>query len=213
MSKPFDIPVPSADGQAGKGIGELLLLIGDEKKGGKPEAMETIRQMGLDAVYAILEMAVRDDDNADLRNGAMEALVAFGGEAVPRLLQLLVDENEEVRNFSAVMLGNIGNHEAVDALVRALRDPDINVRHGAAEALGKIGGTGALAPLVEMLKEDFWLQYPAVVALGEMRDKRAVPFLRELLGNEMLTMPVVEALGKIGDRGALSTLRTTGNEQ
>lgn len=206
MSKPFDDSGHVGAEPVGENLEELLLLISDEEKGFKSEAMDLILKMDLNTVYPPLESAVRNDDNADLRNGAMEVLVAFGKQVLPRLFELLADDNEEVRNFSAVMLGDIGNREAVTPLILALRDPDANVRHGAAEALGKIGDRGALAPLMELLQEDFWLQYPAIVALGEMRDKRAVPRLLELLDNEILMRPVIEALGKIGDRRVLYTL-------
>lgn len=209
MSRQSDSLMHIGEEPAGESIEKLLLLIGDTEKGFKPEAMDQILNLGLDVVYQTLENAVRDDHNADLRNGAMEAFVSFGRVGVPKLINLLEDDNEQVRNFSAVMLGDIGNREAVAALIQALRDPDVNVRHGAAEALGKIGDRNALAPIIELLKEDFWLQYPAVVALGEMRDKRAVPHLLELLENETLVMPVVDALGKIGDNRALYNLCTS----
>ncbi len=189
----------SSDGLASRAtIEELLLLIGDKDRGLKPEAMDLLMKMGLDATYPVIERSVRDDGNADLRNGAMEALVAFGDQAVPRLFRLLEDTNEEVRNFSTVMLGNIGHREAVAPLVRALKDPDVNVRHGAAEALGKIGDRGALVPLIELLDEDFWVRCAAIKALGEIGDKRAVPYLQELADDEMLKVPVRETLKKIG---------------
>jgi len=199
MVKPFDDRAPAGISLNGKSVEELLLLVGDEDHGCKPEAMDRILSMGLEANYPVLEKAVRNDFDADLRNGAMEVLVRFGKQAVPDLLNLLQDENEEVRNFSAVMLGDISSRQAVGPLIEALRDHDTNVRHAAAEALGKIGDHAALLPLIELLKEDFWLQYPAIVALGEMRDNRAVPPLIQLLDDEMLREPVIEALGKIGD--------------
>lgn len=178
---------------------ELLRLIGDDEQRLKPAAMEAIVARGLDAVYPAIDTALRNDDDADVRNGAMEVLVAFGARAVPRLIRLLGDRNEEVRNFSTVMLGEIGSRDAVGPLIETLRDPDANVRHGAAEALGRIGDRGALQPLLDLLRDDFWQQYPAIVALGEMRDNRAVPRLVELLDDEMLGEPVIDALGKIGD--------------
>jgi len=195
-------------GQAlpGKSVGELLLLIGDEERGCKLEAMTKVLAMGLDLVYPDIEKAIRDDDDADARNGAMEVLVKFGARSVPRLIRLLADKNGEVRNFAAVMLGDIGSREAVVPLINALRDMDENVRHGAAEALGRIGDRAALVPILELLREDFWQQFPAVVALGEMRDNRAVPYLLQLLSHEMLREPVIEALGKIGDPRALNPL-------
>lgn len=192
------MPMPSDGPATGATIEELLLLIGDKDRGLKPEAMDLLMKMGLDAIYHVIERSVRDDGNADLRNGAMEALVAFGEQAVPRLFQLLEDGNEEVRNFSTVMLGNIGHREAVAPLVRALKDPDVNVRHGAAEALGKIGDRGAFVPLLELLYEEFWVRYAAIEALGEIRDKRAVPYLLELADDGLLKEPVRAALKKIG---------------
>jgi HEAT repeat protein len=95
----------------------------------------------------------------------MEALVAFWEMAVPYLTKLLTDDNEEVRNFSAVMLGDIGNSKAVTALIKALRDPEANVRHGAAEALGKIGDARAMEPLQEMANGDMWDQFYSSAAL------------------------------------------------
>ena len=136
MSKSIDGPGQIGDESVGESLKELLLLIGDEEKGAKPETMDLILKMDLKEIYPVLESAVRNDDNADLRNGAMEVLVAFGKQVLPGLFELLADENEEVRNFSAVMLGDIGNREAVTPLIRALSDTDVNVRHGAAEALG-----------------------------------------------------------------------------
>ena len=202
MAKPFD----ERGALEGRSVEDLLHLVGDEDQGYKPEAMDRLLFMGLEANYPVLEKAVRNDADADLRNGAMEVLVRFGREAVPGLVRLLRDENEEVRNFSAVMLGDISSRQAVAPLIEALRDRDINVRHAAAEALGKIGEHAALFPLMELLNEDFWQQYPAIVAMGEMRDNRAVPRLLQLLDNEMLREPVIEALGRIGDPRAIFPL-------
>lgn len=180
-------------------VEQLLLLIADDDSGYKPDVMEHLLALDFEALYPMLEQAVRNNSNADLRNGAMELLVRFGKPSVPRLVKLLHDPDEEVRNFATVMLGDIGNREAVGALIHALSDPDVNVSHGAAEALGKIGDRAALLPLIDLLKGDFWLQYAAINAISAMRDFRAVPHLLDLLDNELLAGPVVQTLGKIGD--------------
>jgi HEAT repeat protein len=189
-----------------KSIEELISLVGDADQGCKAEAMDRLLVMGLEENYATLEQAIRSDGNANLRNGAMEVLVRFGSLAVPSLIKLLQDIDEEVRNFSAVMLGDICSRESVVPLIQVLRDKDVNVRHGAAEALGRIGDPAALVPLLELLKEEFWVQYPAVTALAAMRDRRAVPHLLDLLGGELITVPAIEALGEIGDPRALIPL-------
>jgi HEAT repeat protein len=185
---------------------DQLLLVGDADKGEKAQAIDRIVAMGLEAVYPAIESAIRDDDHADLRNGAMEILVGFGTEALPRLFGLLRDDNEEVRNFAAVMLGSVGSSAAVGPLVRALDDPDTNVRHAAAEALGKIKDDAAIDPLLKLLNEGFWHQYAAIHALGEIGAPGALPHLIELLHDDALVEPVVEALEKIGDPRALAPL-------
>ena len=190
MSKQLDIPRPSAPGLECMTVEQLLLLVGDEDLGCKPAALERLLALGLATNMPIYERAIRDDEHADLRNGAMEVMIRFGREAVPKLLELLRDDNEEIRNFSTIMLGEIGSREAIVPLIQTLRDTDVNVRHGAAEALGKIGDRAALVPLLELLKEDFWQQYPAIAAIAATKDNRAVPHLLKLLGNDLLAEAV-----------------------
>lgn len=206
MTDSFDGMANQGCSLAGKSVEALLLYVADDDQGYRAEATEKLLSMGIAAIYTILERGVRDDNNADFRNGAMDILVAFGKESVPLLGKLLKDANEEVRNFACVMLGDIGNREAVAPLIRALSDKDANVSHSAAEALGKIGDRSALFPLIELLKGDFWVQYSAITAIGAMRDYRAVPHLLQLLDNEMLAGAVIDALGQIGDPRALYPL-------
>jgi HEAT repeat protein len=206
MTNPFDGISSLHSPLAGKSVEELLLYVADDDQGYRAEASAKLLSMGIAAIYPILDRGVRDDSNADFRNGAMDILVAYGKESVPYLLKLLQDGNEEVRNFACVMLGDIGNREAVASLIRALSDKDVNVSHSAAEALGKIGDRSALFPLIELLKGDFWVQYSAITAIGAMRDYRAVPHLLQLLDNEFLSTAVIDALGEIGDPRALHPL-------
>ncbi|MBP1729120.1 MAG: HEAT-like repeat-containing protein [Deltaproteobacteria bacterium] len=198
--------LPAAAALNGKSVEELLLLVADDDQGLKPAAMERLLAMEFEALYPILESGVRNDTNADLRSSSMEVLVKLGRQCLPRLLKLLLDPDEEVRNFAAVMLGDIGNRQAVGPLIQTLRDKDLNVSHGAAEALGKIGDRAALLPLLELLQGDFWLQYAAITAIGAMRDYRAVPHLLNLLDHDLLAEPVIQTLGKIGDPRALYPL-------
>jgi len=193
---------------AGKSVAELLYFIANDEQGFSAEASDILLAAGIETVYPELEQGLRDDNDADHRNGAMDILVAFGKASVPYLVKLLKDENEEVRNFACVMLGDIGNREAVGHLVMTLKDNDPNVSHSAAEALGKIGDRSALFPLIELLKGDFWVQFSAIAAIGEMRDYRAVPHLLDLLDNELLAGAAADALGKIGDPRALHPLGT-----
>ncbi|NVO00513.1 MAG: HEAT repeat domain-containing protein [Geobacteraceae bacterium] len=191
---------------AGKSVEELLTFVADEELGYKDKASSLLLSSGIKDIYPTLERGLRDDNNANFRNGAMDTLVAFGKKSLPYLIKLLLDRDEEVRNFVCVILGDIGNREAVGHLIKALADSDPNVSHSAAEALGKIGDRSALFPLIELLKGEFWVQYSAIAAIGAMKDYRAVPHLLDLLDNEMLASVVIEALGQIGDPRALHPL-------
>ncbi len=206
MTNPFEGVASSRSLLDGKSARELLYLVADDEQGFRSEAIARLLSMGIASIYEVLERGVREESDADFRNGAMDALVAFGREALPYLVRLLQDANEEVRNFACVMLGDIGSREAVSPLIRTLGDKDANVSHSAAEALGKIGDRSALFALIELLKGDFWVQYSAITAIAEMRDYRAVPHLLQLLDNELLSGAVIDALGAIGDPRALHPL-------
>ena len=62
-----------------------------------------------------LRERLRQDDNADVRQAAVEALGSIGdAEAVPDLRQRLrQDDNADVRQAAAHAIGNIGGAEAV----------------------------------------------------------------------------------------------------
>lgn len=197
MNDTFENGVFSAPHLANRTTDELLLLACDGENGFQGMAMESLCAMSFENIAPYLVQAVRNDGNADLRNGAMDIIVRFGAFAVPRLTELLGDENEEIRNFSAVMLGYIGDNEAVLPLCRALKDPEANVRHGAAEALGKIADRRALFPLVGLLRGDCWDKFYAVAAIGDLGDERAVPFLLEFADDENVKDVVVAALSRL----------------
>ncbi len=154
----------------------------------------------------MLEQALRNDANANVRNAGMELYVSFGSRSLSRLVLLLQDADEEVRTFAAVMLGAMGIREAVPALINALVDADLNVKHAAAESLGRIRDDRAVLPLIDALTGDLWLQFPAAMALGELADSRAVGPLIALLEMPGANMPAIQALGKIGDPAALGPL-------
>ena len=182
-------------------VGPLLEAVGDESWPVREAALAHLVDFPDSAVHPALEAALRDHADAGLRNAAMEVYVRRGD--LEPLVRLVRDEDEEVRNFAAVMIGTLGDAAGAAPLVEALSDPDLNVRHAAAASLGQIGSSEAVPALIRVLEGEPWLQYPAINALSEIGDPRAVPPLLELLGEEMLTAPVLDALGRLaGARGA-----------
>ncbi len=184
----------------------LLQTFYDNDSAGKEEVMDAFRESADQSVYAFLESALRNNENDRIRNAAMEIYVALHGRSLPFLLSLLSDTNEEVRTFSAVMLGAIKDSRAVPGLINALADFDMNVKHAAAEALGKIGDRRAVEPLIQALTTDMWLQFPAAIALGDIGDYRAVAPLVNLLSVPGANVSAIQALGKLAQPEALKPL-------
>src|SRR5687768_4952295 len=110
-------------------IAPLLSAVADESWPVRQAAAQTLAGFDPATLLPHLEKALRNDEDAALRNAAMEIYVKVGPAALPVLIGLLRDADEEVRNFAAVMLGARREASAVPDLVQSLSDPDVNVRH------------------------------------------------------------------------------------
>jgi len=64
------------------------------------------------------------------------------------------DENRNIRDKGADVLGQVGDRRAVGSLIKALGDEDLLVRQHAAESLGKLGDGRAVEPLIKALRDN-----------------------------------------------------------
>ena len=80
-------------------------------------------------------IAVLADEDEDVCSAAAEVLREIGVPAVPALIAALADEDEVVSNLAAWALGQIGE-PAMPALVATLADADAYVRRAVVWALG-----------------------------------------------------------------------------
>jgi RNA polymerase sigma factor (sigma-70 family) len=111
-------------------------------------------------------------------------------EAIPILVRLLEDPDKGVRSWSARALGALGDRSTIAALEKRLRtERDQPVRHGIRIALARLGQPYLQYFLDGLSDRDPNQQYRCLVALGELGDKRAVPFLHKLLDGEETTGP------------------------
>ena len=145
-------------------------------------------------------------------------------EAVARLIPLLSDKDEFVRQQTAYALGITGSRTAVAPLIERLNlDKLDSVRAAAAVALGQIRDEAAVVPLVETLstagtagkkrkkeKNEFILR-AAARSLGQIGSRAGSPVLIETLADKSLSSDVRReaalALGQIRDPAAVSALR------
>jgi HEAT repeat protein len=114
--------------------------------------------------------------------GKMGKIQEFRKAAVEALSRALINDIEfNVRSYAAESLGRIGDAGAVVYLAKAMEDSEFLVRSTATQALGKIGKP-AVEALIEGLKsKDESVRMYAAMALGRIKDVRAVAPLIEAL--------------------------------
>ncbi|MGH9459076.1 MAG: HEAT repeat domain-containing protein [Thermoanaerobaculia bacterium] len=167
-----------------------------------------LRKPSEEIVRALIE-SLRDPENAGKRNSATEALIRIGEPATPNLLAALRREiDPDVRLSLVNLLGDIRTDDAFRALVQMLpEEKDLNILSSVVSSLGKYQRAAAVAPLLRTLvREDVWLRFHVIEALGEIGDRSALPAILPMYAEKALRKPVLEAVGKIGDVGTVNFL-------
>jgi HEAT repeat protein len=167
-----------------------------------------VRDPRPDVVEGLID-ALSDPENAGKRNSATEALVRVGEPATePIISRLRVETDIDVRLSLVNLLGDLRSEEGFSILLSLLdHEDDINVASSIVASLGKFRDASALTHLMRTLKrEDLWLKFHVIEALGEIGDRAALPAVLPLYQEKSLRKPVLEAIGKIADVGTVSFL-------
>ena len=188
--------------------GSLFQALGDESWRVRKEAVELLSRIDFSpGMTEELVTLLRSQDNAGMRNAAVEVLVRLGEKAVPVLHPYVKDADHDVRKFIIDIMGSIGNASFVPLLIDALDDPDANVSVAAVENLGKIGDHRAVDPLLNLLdKPDVWLQYAILEALGRIAVPVQVSAIAPLAAHGLLKKAAYECLGAVGGIEAVPIL-------
>jgi HEAT repeat protein len=177
------------------------------------EADNAIRQIGAQALPVLLKMAASEQtppktparfyfwatfqsrfDPHALSETGFQVLGPIAKPAVPDLLNLLNDQNPDLRINAAVLLGEIGPsaEDAVPDLIKHLADTNAYVEAMAIIALGHIHGKPALAvpALLPYLAKTPMPDYNALEVIGEFGGdaKAAIPVLTNLLVHPQLNV-------------------------
>lgn len=158
----------------------------------------------------IVDLQSKRSETAEL---AAKELGQMGSDTVRYLIPVIKTMDSESRSYAAKALREIDS--AVPALLKLLQNEDVVVRVAAVEVLGKIGSvaTDSVPALIEALKdENSTVRNSVKIALGEIRDPRAIEPLIETFKDRSYSVvvigdPAVESLAKIGTP-ALPSLRT-----
>jgi hypothetical protein len=109
---------------------------------------------------------------------AVLALENIGKPAVEPLIAALRDEQADIRAFSALTLGRIGDVRAIEPLIAALDDQEATVRQRAAEALGSFTDPNVIDALsIALDDENEQVRRSALLSLGNIRDPRAAEII------------------------------------
>jgi HEAT repeat protein len=153
--------------------------------------------------------ALADSENAGRRNSSTEALVRIGDGTIPAIVnRLRTKPDVDIRLSLVNLLGDLRSADGFNVLRETLEgESDVNVASSIISSLGKFRDAAAIPHLMRVLKrEDVWLKFHAIEALGEIGDRAALPAILPLYNEKSLRKPVLEAIGKIGDVGTVSFL-------
>ena len=189
----------------------LNLSSGDWKQ--RQEAAQKLSAAGKSVIRELLRKIRSEHHNLNLLNSAMSVLSMSETDISDYLIDLLQDDDPELRIYAAQMMGTKNTPAIVEALIAALGDVDPNVRFHAIESLGKLKAFQAVESLVDLaLSGDFFIAFPALDALKAIGDNRAALFLYPLIGDTDLGQPALEALAAFGEVEAVPAIATIINE-
>lgn len=130
-----------------------------------------------------------------VRDRALDSLRAFGDALIEPAIELLHNEDPDVRGAAIAVAATFDDPRVVPATIDLLKDEDWWIRIAAAEMLGRIKDPRAVEPLMNTL-EDPDLKWSAVEALGRIADPRALPALGKMLADPLpdVRIEVMQAL-------------------
>jgi HEAT repeat protein len=185
----------------------LLTLLGDEDWRVRKEAVSVAQGLAPEPnLLAALVGALAPSDNVGLRNATVEALGAFGIDAVDAVAAALRGLDADGRKLAAEALARTGQATALPVLRGLLQDPDPNVCVAAVEAIAGLGIDGALEVVPALLScldasEDF-TRLAALEGLRALGVNLPWERLQRLRDEEVLEHSVLASIGRSGDARA-----------
>jgi len=125
-------------------------------------------------------------------------------------LELIRDQDEDVRRAAIEILNQTKDERAVGYLIEATRDNDWWVRERAVDALAEIGSPRALPTLLDLLSTRDERSLPTIVrAIGKLGDPATIPRLLPHLASasKEARLEVISALARLVDDNSADVVR------
>lgn len=183
----------------------LLEALSHQRIDVRTRAAEVLAELGtggkVDVARTIIWLLRSRDTN--VRRLAVEVAKKVGdpnGELAPKLLRFLRDEDWWVRERVMDALAEMSGEGLTRHLVAYLKDPSDVVRRFAVGGLVRLKDARAIGAIVNsaMNDTDWWVREQAIVALGELGDKRSIPYLLQVMNTHPTEKLVcIEALSAL----------------
>ncbi len=189
-------------------ISPILEVIRTERQEARTDAAFALALMGpagADAVPALLPVfreetvGTSTSRRTNMGHTVCFALSKIGKAAIPPLLDMLKEDNTQLRAHAAAVLGQMGARavETVPTLIRLLQDPSDSVQQAALQALGAIGpGARQAIPLLAAKLADSQQQAQQVrIAAALLKiEPKSQPSFERLLAAARAQDPIDRAL-------------------
>jgi HEAT repeat protein len=183
--------------------GDVDAVIGCLALRHEPTRTAAIELLGRSDEHAVLPRVLAALERPGTRQGAVRVLGFLRPDHCTRLVELLDDSQQGIRQAAAEGLARCATPAVRASLIGALRDePETRVRCALVDALGAAGGAEAARVLEGMLDAaDPALRFTVVRALGRTRAPEAMPPLVRLLADPApeFQAAALHALGQLGD--------------
>ncbi|MDZ5812603.1 HEAT repeat domain-containing protein [Halorubrum sp. AD140] len=182
-------------------VERLRDALGSDSPAVRRRAAEFLGEVGHESDQATVDVLLRaatDDDDAQVRGAAVDALDELGQEALEQLLSELTGTS-----------GSEAEWVTARKFARALTADRPELRMAAANALAHLDDASGLRHLVEALDDgDSRVRLRACQACGTFADPRSVPALTKRLDDDdpRVRRAAANALGNVGTDRALAPL-------
>lgn len=184
-----------------RAIAPLITALEDTKWPVRYQAIPALAAFGAEcAVEPLLQMLMRPGLFSFERDLVASTLGMLGdARAIEPLLAITNDPEDEIADDVGRELGLLGDRRAVPALLRILRSSYRYRRNEAAEALSMMKETSAVEPICKALDDDQIDAEALAIALGRLRDRKAIPSLRNAVDQDgSLAKVSLQALAELG---------------